>query len=447
MMALLMRTAPVQWLGASIRGPLVARLANGAFWSLSGATLSRGLTLLSMMAAASMLGQVTFAELGVIQGTVGMFGSLGGSGFGLMAVKYVAELRVSEPERAGRILALSSVTASLAAAAFGVLLFVLAPWLAAQTLAAPHLTELLRVSSVLLFFTAVTQAQGRALSGFEAFSAQARADIAAAVVSAALLVVAARWRGLEGAVWALTAGMIVRWAISILALRRVTTNAGLRWTLRGASREWRLLYQFSLPALVGCAISAPVTWLSNAILVNAPHGYAEMGLFHAANQVRTAILFVPLTLGTMLLPVLTNVRADSDRDYQRLFRFTVLLNVLCCGGTALVVSALGPWILAGYGADFAPGQPTLVVLALSTVLVGLSYAFGQAIVSAGRMWTLLGFNVMWGLVVLGTAWWLVGRGYGSLGIAWAHVVGFALHALWQGTYVRYRCVPLPVEAT
>ncbi|HEY8551147.1 MAG TPA: oligosaccharide flippase family protein [Vicinamibacterales bacterium] len=442
MIALLLRSTPRQWLDASARSPLARRLTSGAIWSLGGATLSRGLTLLSMMAVATMLGQLRFAELGVVQSTVNMFGSLGGSGFGLMAIKYVAELRTSEPERAGRILALSSVTATLAAAIFAGLLFVLAPWLAAETLAAPHLSGLLRLSSVLLFFTAVTQAQGRALTGFEAFGAAARVEMAAALLSAVLLVAGAKWRGLEGALWALTIGMGVRWVLSVIALSRVTRRAAVRWTLRHASREWRLLYRFSLPALIGGAISAPIAWISNAILVNGANGYAEMGLFHAANQVRTAILFVPLTLGSMFLPVLSNVRADSAKDFGRLLTLTVVVNTLCCGAAAVVVSLASPLILAGYGPGFQAGRPTLIVLAFSTIFVGLSYAFGQAIVSAGRMWVLFGLNMLWGSLVVLLSWLFVGRGYGSVGIAWAHVIAFAAHAVWQGLYVRARCAPV-----
>ena len=124
--------------------PLGYRLAKGAFWSLAGALMSRALGLVSSILVARMLGKVGFGELGVIQSSVGMFGTFAGFGLGLTATKHVAEFRAKDPVRAGRIIALSSLVSWGTGGAMAVLLFVLAPWLAAHTLAAPHLGGLLR---------------------------------------------------------------------------------------------------------------------------------------------------------------------------------------------------------------------------------------------------------------------------------------------------------------
>jgi O-antigen/teichoic acid export membrane protein len=80
------------------------RLARGVFWSMAGAMISRGLMLVATVAVARLLGKTGYGELGMIQSTVGMFGVFAGFGLGLTATKHVAELRQSDPIRAGRIL-------------------------------------------------------------------------------------------------------------------------------------------------------------------------------------------------------------------------------------------------------------------------------------------------------------------------------------------------------
>ena len=67
------------------------RLAMGAFWSMAGAVISRGLMLAAWVLVARMLGKTGYGELGMIQSTVGMFGVFAGFGFGLTATKHVAE--------------------------------------------------------------------------------------------------------------------------------------------------------------------------------------------------------------------------------------------------------------------------------------------------------------------------------------------------------------------
>src|SRR5262245_26613534 len=87
---------------------VAARVVRGSLWSLAGALLSRVLALVSAMLVARLLGKSIYGELGLIQSTIGMFGTLAAFGMGATATKYIAEFRNKDPQRAGRIIALSS---------------------------------------------------------------------------------------------------------------------------------------------------------------------------------------------------------------------------------------------------------------------------------------------------------------------------------------------------
>src|SRR3984885_14208366 len=86
---------------------LRARFTVGVVWSLAGAIVSRGFLLAASVVCARFLGKEGFGALGMIQSTAGMLGIFAGLGLGLTATKYVSEFHRQDPEKAGRILALS----------------------------------------------------------------------------------------------------------------------------------------------------------------------------------------------------------------------------------------------------------------------------------------------------------------------------------------------------
>src|SRR5579883_204473 len=145
-----------QWMS---HNPLGRRLAHGAFWTLLGTVASRVLAIPVSVILARWMGPSHYGELGVINNSVDLFIVFAGFGLGLTATKHVAELRATDPERAGRILALSNVTAGFTATITAIVLYVAAPYLAAHTLNAPQLTGSLRIGAIILLLAAINGAQ------------------------------------------------------------------------------------------------------------------------------------------------------------------------------------------------------------------------------------------------------------------------------------------------
>ena len=92
-------------------GSLGHRLAKSSFWSLSGSVAGRLVSLPSGVLLARLLGRHDYGELGIIYSSIELFGIFGGFGLGLTATKYIGEFKRRDPERAGRILAMSNLTA------------------------------------------------------------------------------------------------------------------------------------------------------------------------------------------------------------------------------------------------------------------------------------------------------------------------------------------------
>ena len=220
--------------------PLGGRLARGAFWSLAGSLISRGLGLIAAIWVGRILGRVEFGEFGIIQNTIGMFGVLAGFGMSITANKHVAEFKVTDPERAGRILSMSSLVAWITSSTMAVLLAIAAPWVADRMLAAPHLESALRISALLMLLSGVNGAQGGALSGFEAFKPLARISLLTGLLSFPITLAFAWQLGLAGAVWALVANQAISCVLCHWAVRRECAQHGIAPRLAGSLGDAKL---------------------------------------------------------------------------------------------------------------------------------------------------------------------------------------------------------------
>ncbi len=408
--------------------PLGSRLAHGAFWSLASAVIARAFALVTSVLVARMLGRAGFGELGMIQATVGVFGDLAGAGLGLTVTKHVAELRARDPEKAGRILALSSAVAWVAGATLALVLLLLAPWLAATTLDAPHLGLPLQVSALLLLPSAVSGAQTGALSGLEAFRTIARVNAAAGVLALPLVVTGAwLWR-LEGAIWGLVGAQALSCALMHFGLRRAASRAGVPLNPPGWLREWPVLGSFALPAALSGALVGPVNWVCAAMLVHQPNGYGEMGVFSAANQWRTAFLFVPTALTDAAVPMMSERagalgRAGPRPVLRHLFRLNAALGV----PTLIALCAFSPLIMAAYGPAFGDAWPVLVILLAAAFLQLMQAPLMKLWVATGRMWMNFTVNILWASTVLAASYLLISQK--AAGLALGQLAGFVVYGL------------------
>lgn len=427
--------------------PLAQRVLSGALWSLMGAVGGKGLTLVSSIIAARLLGKAQFGEFGMIQNTLGSFGIFAGAGLGLTATKYVAEFRETDRERVGRILALSKRITFFTGIVTAGLIFIFADRLAKNTLVAPELAPQVRIASALLFLGALNGVQIGALSGFEAFQTIARNTFMSGIAGFIFTIVGVLTGGLTGAVWASVGAIIVSWWLCRSALSKQISTYHIPLKPKNLDGEWKTLWRFSVPAVLSSLSVVPVNWACSLILVNQANGYAEMGLLNAAIQWRNIILFVPSVLISVCLPMLTNLGAKGEFGRQR----KVLLSNVILAATigfcaATVVSLAGRYVMASYGADFSNGRNVLVFQAFAAAIAATIGVMGQFLASTGAMWSLIVLQLIWGSVNIGLTWFF--RGDGARGVALAYLIAYVVHlvsmssmTIWKVNQQKSRTTP------
>ncbi|RNC70390.1 MAG: polysaccharide biosynthesis protein [Desulfuromonadales bacterium] len=412
------------------------RFAKGMFWSLAGSLISKGLGLFSSILVARMMGKAGFGELGVIQNTVGMFGTFAGFGLGLTATKFMAEYRVADPVRAGRIRGLSSAFAWLTSSLTASLLFVFAPWLAEHTLAAPHLADHLRICSLLLFLSSINGAQTGALSGLEAFKTVARINLWSGLANFPLMVGGVYIAGLSGAVWGMVAAAGVNWLLNHIAIRRECGAAGVPYTYKSCWEERGVLWRFSLPSVLGGVLIGPVMWAANALLVNQPNGYAEMGVYNAVMRIKQVPELVLGMVMAPLLPILSEqFGSRSHGQYNKTLKYAFTLSLLVLVPVSLIQIAVPDITLMPYGKEFNGNRQVVQWLMIHSIIAGLFYPFGTIIASMNKMWFGWGYNLLWSALYISCSYLLI-HARGAEGLCIAFSIAHLVSCLLVFVYIR-----------
>ena len=189
--------------------------------------------------------------------------------------------------------------------------------------------------------------------------------------------------------------------------------------------ESSTIFSQSFPVLLTAFIVTPVPWIANALLVNQPGGYDQMGLYSAAFRWYAVLVFVPSTILQPLLPVLSGELAKGDYGMVvRVLKKTCFLSVCVVAPFAMVLCLASPIVMGWYGKGFETGWLTLCVVALTAVVYTLHMNIYQYIFAEGRLWLVFGIQMLWSTTYLLVVYLM--RSYGSLTLACANFSAYVL---------------------
>ena len=391
--------------------------------NLIAAATTQGSTLAVNAVVANLLGQHAFGRYTIVLTTVAALATIGQLSMGYTATKHVAELRVTAPRRAERILALCGAVSVAAGLIAAVVLALSAQWLAVAVLESPDLVRLLRLSAVAVFFAVVTGFATGALAGLEGYAGLARTGIVSGALYLLLGVSGAKSFGLEGAVGGVVLSGSLQCVLLLYVLWRRAAALGLRPHLRALSQERAILLRFALPASLTGLVAMPAFWASSAMLAR-QSGYDQLALFGAANMFRTMVLFVPQAVNTVGMSLLNNQLRSSAAGYRRVFWTNASLTMAAACTAAAGLYFAGAPLLRLFGPGFDAAGPALAVLLVAAVVEALAVAVYQIVVSRGSIWaSLLGVSLPREVTIVTLAAVLSAR-YGAVGLATAYAAGW-----------------------
>lgn len=410
--------------------PVAHRIAVGAAWSMGGVVAERALTFVASVLIVRLLGRESYGILAILQSTLSMLVLFASLGLGVTATKYVAELKAHDPQRLGRILTLAQRAALVSGTLIAGVLAAGSGFFSTHILNVPQDAGLLALCALAVLFNTLQSCQSGALIGFEAMRKNTLASMYTVLLYVPVSILLTYLYGLAGAVWGLVLGSVVRWLISRAMVAECLRTWSVPKVSRGEwTREWRSIRDFAAPALLSSAMVTPVHWICHAMLVNTPHGKAQMAVLGVVNQWYYALLLLPMAAGRIVLPVLTQtLAADGPNSGSSVLRIGMLANAATVAPLALALGVGAPFIMELYGDSFGAEWPVLAVTVATASLVAIQMPVGSILAASGRMWLGAAMNLGWAVVYLAGSWLLLEKG--AMGIAAALLIAYIIHALW-----------------
>lgn len=414
--------------------PIGKQVLSGAFWSVLGTGLARGLTFCMMVLIARILGKEVFGEFGLVRATATMFLAFSTFGMGVTATKYIAEMLATDKDRTGRIIGLSYLFTVFSSFVVAVVFYFAAPWLCENRLNAPGLVGPMRLGALLLFITTITGTQISVMTGFQDFRGMAFANILAALLSIPIYLIGAFYWGLYGVITGAIAAVTLNLLINSGFIYRNTRKHQIRYAFTQAYRELPILWKSNIPLTISSIIISFSLWVPQILIGSCENGMAELGVLYVVLNLQLAMSLLPQQFLPVFLPILSEL---SGRNEENRFWKVVLKGCFFNAVISLAIImpfALFPRFFLGLsGSDYVESHWVLYVACLAAFANNLSGYSAQVLISRGRNWTQMFLAILsTGLYIVSVLFLLH---FGAVSVFWGRAVAGLVHFLLALVFV------------
>jgi O-antigen/teichoic acid export membrane protein len=359
-------------------------LFKDSMWSLTGSVLGQGLSLIAGIVVARFLGKDIYGEYGMIKTTLINIAVFSTFGLGYTATKFIAESKNNNKQSIKQI-ALGSIHITLVTSIFFALLLFVFSRQVAIYLNAEHLSFSLRIFAATIIFNALTTVQIGILAGFNEFKAIAKNKIIVGIITFVLSVVLTYFGDIEGALSALLIATVLN-----CVLNNIVVHKQLRQYPQSECKPVLIikkLIAFSLPLTLQEAVYSITSWLNILLLVKLSN-YGEIGLYSAAMQWSSIILFIPGVLRNVTLSHLAGNKDDLTQ-HNKVFKRMILVNFISTLLPCLTVFLLSEFISLFYGESFKRLPLILNISVFTTIFGAVINVYSQEYLSKNMTWRLL----------------------------------------------------------
>jgi O-antigen/teichoic acid export membrane protein len=398
-------------------------LGTDVLWLSVAAAVAQTATLMAGILVANIIGTRDFGMFSFLQGTLTTWSQAAALSSGLLATRYLAAYTRTDPLRAGEVIGYCTVITAIAGTVAGIILLLYRSFLTRNVDDSGMLNACLVFVAVIIPITSLTLFQNGALVGFEKYRIQTTLSIFQSVALVLGPVLGAILNGVGGAILGLASAMVVRFVSQRVALRRVSVSMGIRARYSGMATMNRLFFRFALPASLTGITAGTSLWLSTLILIAQDTGPRQMGLFAAAQYFRLLVLFLPVQISTIGVPLLTrHFTSGAHARYTTLLRAGTLATGTIAGVVAIALALAAGFLLRIFGASFVSAKGLVTLLLISAVVEAVVGAMYQALPSREQMWRSFVLVALPRDFTLLIASWLLIPQFLSLGLGYAFLI-------------------------
>ncbi|MGO3706438.1 MAG: oligosaccharide flippase family protein [Mesonia hippocampi] len=411
-------------------------LTVSSFWSVLGTIVSKVLVFYGWVIVANFLGKELYGEVGIVRSTINLFLVFVGSGLGLTATRYIAQYKQQDIDKIGKVVSLTLITTVI----FGIIISVLFYWFSpelAKMLNAPKLTSTLEIGAILLFFGGLNGSLKGCLEGFQLFKLSAIANILFSITLFLGLYLGARTNLVENTFLGFLLANIVYCVFQVYFLWKELAKLKLPIDIK-LKEQLPILIKFTIPAILSGAMVIPFKWVTETVLVNQPNGYEQMGLFSAIILFQLFLFTAANTINTPFITLMAKKKENFKLD-----KLNVLLpwfiGVLAALPLICFPEILGLFFDKEY-IDDVNFHNTQIIILFFTIIMLYKQGIARIMVLNNLMWFSFFSNLVWGLTLILTFYFLKEKG--ALGLAWAYLVAYSVNIIIiLPLYLKRKIIP------
>ncbi len=360
------------------------RLFRDSLWAVIGNFAGRGISLISGIFIAKILGKDVFGEFTFIKNTVISFSILSTFGLGYTSTKFIAEQILTKPLLIQQTISNVSKITFIFSSIISFLIFLFSERLSIVFLDSPQLNLPLKIVSIWIIFNALTTSQIGILAGIGKYKSLAKINVIVGITLFILSIILCLKLSLIGAILALLLSQILNFVLNLYSI-----NSWQR--LNPVPRVGPFKFDFSL-----VKFSVPITLqefaygisiLVTSYVVIKYSNYGELGIYNAAAQISSIILYVPSILRNVILSHFSQSVSNTDYKFlllKRVFIFTFLITLI----PVIFVISFSKIVVGFYGESFGEIEDLIFFAALNAIFASLGNVCSQFYISIGKNWSI-----------------------------------------------------------
>lgn len=414
------------------------KLYVNGMWSLMGNLLPKAAIFLTSIFLARILNVEKFGDLGIVRSTINMFTVFATVGLGLTATKYISEYfnqNIKDLKKTAEIISLSNFFSLSFGLIVTLLVVVFSDSISENIIKKPELQNDVIIGALMLLFNSLNASQIGILAGFQKYKSIAINSLVSILISFPIQILGAYYYEIEGALLGFSVNFVVLYILNKIVISRFLKQNGIKVVFFQFKNQLSIFYRFTLPSSFSGLMVTPITWFITVLLIRSENGSFNLGIFEAANQIKMVIIFIPLALSNVLLPIL--MENKNSNKLNEIINKNLMLNFIISSLICIVICFLSNFVMGLFGKEFSRFSSTLIYLSISTVFMAVNNVIGQIIASRDKMWVGFVFNLCWGIVLVFLSYIFIYKyNFGPDSLALAYLFAYLLHTIWQFIYLK-----------
>lgn len=373
-------------------------ILRGTTWMTIANVIARLGTFIANLIVIRMLGLQLLGQLGLIESWLSLAGMFSVFGLASASTRFVARYLndnlSSTGEYAGASLLLSG---AFAATVGGMVLVGLHAIPIRETMGIhngliPSTLAFLKSNSLLvvglLFVTTLNEVSIGIVQGLHRFKSLIYINLVAGLLSIPLYYILTQSFGVGGVLSArfilLAIQIVIGIIVSQLALRRL----GTQLSARNIGANARSLVSFAVPTFTGQLIANPVRTFMTTYLASVVGGATQIGLLTTAGRLLGLASFLPGSMGSVILPVLSGVWGNGQAEkFQQAILYSLRMTWFVSLPVIIFFVAATPTLLGGlYGPEFTVAAAVTILILANALLTTINDTGVRVLAAANRQW-------------------------------------------------------------